>query len=148
MGPTLRTRTFAVPGQTAAGLSGAADDSGNELFIWESCDGLPGCQVTAVSRPARGRFGTARTLGQIDAGGDPAVALGPHGAGAVAWVRGGQIWVTLRASAGRRFSAPQRLAGPGPAFGLRLAAGFCAGLLAVCGSAGTTRTTVWASKPR
>ena len=145
VGSNLRTRTFAVPGQTAAGLSGAANDSGDELFAWESCDGLPTCQVTAVSRAARGRFGTARTLGSIDAADDPVVALGPHGVGAVAWVAGGQIWFTYRGSATQRFSTPQRLAGPGPASGLRLAAGPGGRLLAVW-AAGTTRTTLWASQ--
>jgi hypothetical protein len=147
VGSSLRTRTFAMPGQTAAGLSGAADDSGDELFVWESCDGLPTCQVSAVSRPARGRFGTARTLGNIDATADPEVALGPHGMGAVAWVAGGQIWFTYRGSVTQHFSAPRRLAGPGPASGLRLAAGPGRRMLAVW-SAGTTRTTLWASQLR
>jgi hypothetical protein len=147
VGSSLRTRSFPAPGQTVAGLSAAASPSGDELFTWETCDGLPACQVTAVSRPAHGRFGSPRTLGSIDPGGDPVVALGPRGAGAVAWVRGGQIWVTYRASATRRFSAPQRLAGPGPASGLRLAAGPGGRLLAVW-AAGTTRTTLWASQLR
>ena len=73
------------------------------------------------------------------------MALGPHGVGAVAWVAGGQIWFTYRGSATQRFSSPRRLAGPGPASGLRLAAGPGGRLLAVW-AAGTTRTTLWASQ--
>ncbi len=147
VGQTLRTRTFSGPGQYQSGLSAAADAAGDELFAWESCDQTPECQVVAVGRPSGGRFGTTRTLGTIDAGAEPAVAIGPHGGAAIAWVQGGRIYVTRRGSGTQRFSKPQRLAGPGPVSGLRLAAGPGGRLLAVW-VAGTTRTTVWASQFR
>ena len=148
VGSTLRTRTFAVPGQTAAGLSGAADDSGNELFAWESCDGLPSCQVTAVSRPARGRFGTRAHPGadrrrrRSRRGARPAWGWAPWPGSSA--VRSGSPTGARQPSASR---PPSVLPVPGPASGLRLAAGPGGRLLAVW-VAGTTRTTLWASQLR
>lgn len=143
----MRPRTFTMPGQTESGLAGAADNSGDELFAWQSCDAVPVCHVLAVSRPRHGRFGSARPLSTIDAGTQPAVAVGANGAAAVAWVQGGRIYVTRRVSWNRRFSTPVRLIGAGPASNLSLIAGPSGRLLAVW-AAGTQRTTVWASELR
>lgn len=145
--PPLHPRTYSVSGQTASGLSGGADSSGDELFAWESCDAVPVCHVLAVSRGAHGRFGTARTLGTIDASAEPAVAVGARGAAVVGWVQDGHIEVVRRDSSARRFSAPARLAGPGPASQLKLAAGPSGRMLAVW-AAGTRTTTIWASELR
>lgn len=145
--PPLRTRTFAISGEVASGLTGAANGTGDELFAWESCDTVPVCHVLAVSRPPRGRFGTARTLGTIDAATEPAVAVGDHGAAVIAWVTGGRIYVSRRGSSSRHFSAPVRLAGPGPVTGLHVIAGPSGRMLAVW-VAGTYRTTIWASELR
>ena len=147
VGATLRTRTYTVAGEIESGLSGAADSSGDELFAWDSCDTTPSCQVLAVSRAARGHFGSARPLGGIDAAAEPSVAVGAQGAAVIAWVQGGHIYFTRRSSGTQRFSTPARLTGPGPATGLTLAAGPGGRVLAVW-AAGTTRTTVWASELR
>lgn len=147
VGAPLRTRSYAVPGEIESGLTGAADSSGDELFAWDSCDTTPSCQVLAVSRGAHGHFGSARTLGAIDAAAEPSVAVGAHGTAVIAWVQGGHINVTRRSSSTQRFSAAARLSGPGPASGLTLAAGPGGRVLAVW-AAGSTRTTVWASELR
>ena len=140
VGAPLRTRSYAVPGEIESGLTGAADSSGDELFAWDSCDATPSCQVLAVSRGAHGHFGSARTLGAIDAAAsrpwrrspwDRRHRLGP-----------GRPHRRHPAQLGtQRFSAAARLSGPGPASGLTLAAGPGGRVLAVW-VAGSTRTTV------
>ena len=45
--------------------------------------------MQAVGRPARGRFGSTRTLGAVDATEPPSLAISPTGQIVIGWVRGG-----------------------------------------------------------
>ena len=138
-----RPRTFQTPGEAASSLAGAADDAGDEVFAWETCDGVPSCQVNAVSRAAGGRFGVAHALGAIDAAGGPAVAVDRGGAAVIGWVSSGHVWVSRRVSATGHFRPAQQLPSA-DASDLRLAAAANGRTLAVW-TEGSARTTLWAS---
>jgi hypothetical protein len=115
-------RVFSQGGDSLAGLAGGSDATGDQVLVWKACDLQPVCSVVAVSRQAHARFGPPVTLGTIDPAADPAVAVGRGGQAVVGWVQHGHVMVTARAGATRRFASPKRLAGPGTATGLTLAA--------------------------
>jgi hypothetical protein len=46
--------------------------------------------VQAAGRPAKGSFGSARTLGAIDGYQSPSLTVSPNGRVVIAWVRGGR----------------------------------------------------------
>jgi hypothetical protein len=122
LGSTSAPVSFPGQGTVLAGLSAGADAAGDQLLAWSSCDLTPACQVMAVTRSARGRFGAPVAYGAVDAGAEPAVAVTSTGAAALGWIGGGHVVIAWRRSAHGRF-ATQRLPGPGYAQNLTLTPG-------------------------
>ena len=85
-----RARPLSPADRLASGLSLAADGAGDQAVAWTSCSTTPSCSVQAAGRPAKGRFGSARTLGAADATASPSLAIAPAGQVVVGWVRGGR----------------------------------------------------------
>ena len=73
----------------ASGLTFDGDPAGDQGAGWESCTGAGACTVQAAGRPAKGSFGSARTLGAIDAYQSPSLTVSPTGQVVIGWVRGG-----------------------------------------------------------
>ena len=88
---TGRPRARSLSGSTrlVSGLTAAADSAGDQGVAWQSCTADAACTVQAVGRPARGRFGSVRTLGGVDATEPPSLAISPTGQIVIGWVRGG-----------------------------------------------------------
>lgn len=114
--------TFTTDGMVASGPSAAGDSRGDQILAWSSCDATATCQVMAATRTPRGSFGSPLTLGSIDAGTHPAVALTSSGTAFVGWTSAGHV-IIARGSPTAGFGARQRLSGPGYADELTLAAG-------------------------
>jgi hypothetical protein len=97
-------RDFSTAGGFAAGLSFGADAAGAQGLAWKACDADGTCTVRVSTRGPSGTFGSAASLGAIDASQTPALSVGPHGQVVVGWVRTGHP-VAAVGAAGRRFGA-------------------------------------------
>jgi hypothetical protein len=84
-----QTRGLSPDGRLASGLTVDSDAAGDQGVAWESCTLQSSCTVQAAGRPAKGSFGSAKTLGAIDASQTPDLTISPQGQVIVGWVRGG-----------------------------------------------------------
>ncbi len=84
-----RPHALSPDNRLASGLTVDDDAAGDQGAAWESCTSSDACTVQAAGRPARGTFGSARTLGAIDSYQSPSLTLSPKGQVVVGWVRGG-----------------------------------------------------------
>jgi hypothetical protein len=84
-----RIRALSPDNRLASGLTVDDDAGGDQGAAWESCTSSDSCTVQAAGRPAQGTFGSARTLGAIDAYQTPTLTVSPKGQALVGWVRGG-----------------------------------------------------------
>lgn len=83
------TRALSPDNRVASGLTVDNDAAGDQAAAWQSCTGSDTCTVQAAGRPANGAFGSARTLGAIDAYQSPMLTVSPAGQVVTVWVRGG-----------------------------------------------------------
>jgi hypothetical protein len=82
-------RALSPDNRLASGLTAGDDAAGDQGAAWESCTSTEACTVQASGRPAGGTFGSARTLGAIDAYQTATLTVSPKGQVLVGWVRGG-----------------------------------------------------------
>jgi hypothetical protein len=82
-------RALSPDNRLASGLTVDDDAAGDQGAAWESCTSSDACTVQAAGRPANGTFGSARTLGAIDADQSPSLTVSPKGQAVIGWVRGG-----------------------------------------------------------
>jgi hypothetical protein len=118
--PPVRPRTFAVAGGLAAGLSLAANQTGDRMLAWKTCDALGACRVRAAGRPAGRRFGSIQKLGAIDASQSPVTAVAPHGEAVVAWIANGHVFAAEQPRPGLAFARVQKLSKTDYAYDLTL----------------------------
>jgi hypothetical protein len=85
--PTVRA--LSPTGRIASGLTLVSDAAGDQGATWESCTTAGSCTVQGVGRPAGGSFSNARTLGAIDPGQQPSLAISPSGQLVAGWAQGG-----------------------------------------------------------
>ncbi len=121
--PGARPVTLSSPGRLASGLAVAGDPAGDQAVSWESCTVDGSCAAQVAVRRARGGFGAPRTLGSIDPGQQPSVAVGPGGQVVVGFVSGGRPFAASEASPGRGFGRPVALSSTSYAYDLTVAAG-------------------------
>ena len=120
--PHAAVRDISPADRLASGLSVAGDVDGDQAIAWESCTAQGACQTQVAGRPAKGRYGSPRTLGTIDPSQEPAAAVGSHGQVLVGWVRGGHPVAATAAGVARRFGAPVTLSST--TFALDLTVGY------------------------
>jgi hypothetical protein len=84
-----RIRALSPDNRLASGLVFDDDPAGDQGAAWESCTTSDACTVQAAGRPAKGTFGSAKTLGAIDAYQSPSLTVSPKGQVVIGWVRGG-----------------------------------------------------------
>jgi hypothetical protein len=82
-------RALSPDNRLASGLAFDNDSAGDQGAAWESCTISGACTVQAAGRPAKGSFGSPRTLGAIDAYQSPSLTVSPTGQVVIGWVRGG-----------------------------------------------------------
>jgi hypothetical protein len=82
-------RALSPDNRLASGLTFDDDPAGDQGAAWESCTTSDACTVQPAGRPAKGSFGSARTLGAIDAYQSPSLTVSPKGQVVIGWVRGG-----------------------------------------------------------
>jgi hypothetical protein len=123
--PHAAVRDLSPANRLASGLSFSGDVDGDQAAAWESCTAQGACQTQLAGRPAKGQFGSPRTLGAIDASQEPSLAVGSHGQVLVGWVRGGRPVAATAAGTARRFGAPVALSST--AFALDLTVAYGAG---------------------
>jgi hypothetical protein len=112
-------RALSPDGRLASGLVAGNDAGGDQAVAWESCTLASACTVQASGRPAGGSFGSARTLGAIDAEQTPALALSPQGRVVIAWVRGGHPVASVGFGSVSVLSATTYATDPAVAYGPR-----------------------------
>jgi hypothetical protein len=115
LGAAGRPRSFAAPATTADGLQLVADPAGAQALSWSACRANGSCQVMLAAHASGRAFGPARSLGAIDPGQVPALALGEHGQLLLAFTRGGAP-LAVTGSAGSRLGRPHRLSSTTYAF--------------------------------
>lgn len=82
-------RALSSDNRLASGLTLDNDAAGDEGAAWQSCSTSGACTVQAAGRPAKGAFGSTKTLGAIDSYQSPSLTLSPTGQVVIGWVRGG-----------------------------------------------------------
>jgi len=82
-------RALSPDNRLASGLVFDDDPAGDQGAAWESCTSSDACTVQAAGRPAKGSFGSARTLGAIDAYQSPSLTVSSKGQVVIGWARGG-----------------------------------------------------------
>jgi hypothetical protein len=82
-------RALSPDNRLASGLTLGNDAAGDQGAAWQSCTTSGACTVQAAGRPAKGTFGSTRTLGAIDSDQSPSLTLSPKGQVVIGWVRGG-----------------------------------------------------------
>lgn len=103
MTPHAQARTLSPAGRQASDLQVAGDTGGDQALSWSSCTVNAVCTTEAAVRRARAAIGPARSLGALDPGQAPAVAVGPRGQALVGWVRGGHPVAAAQSAPGRGF---------------------------------------------
>ena len=83
------TRALSPDNRLASGLTVDDDAAGDQGAAWESCTSSDSCTVQASGRPAKGTFGSAKTLGAIDPYQTASLTLSPKGQVIIGWIRGG-----------------------------------------------------------
>jgi hypothetical protein len=102
----VRAQAISAPGELASGLSFGADARGDQAIAWSACTIDGSCLARGALRPSGRRFAAPRTLGAIDAGQNPAVALAPTGQALTGWLDQGHVMAAAAARGATR---------PGPA---------------------------------
>ncbi|MGI8903289.1 MAG: hypothetical protein ACR2IP_06465 [Solirubrobacteraceae bacterium] len=107
------SRTFALAGELASGLSLAADSGGDrtQVLAWKGCTSTGECSVRASLRPPRGGFARPIRLGAIDASQSPTATVAPNGETLLGWISGGRVLVADRRAGAARFGAPRVVSG-------------------------------------
>ena len=90
VGPHPSPRPLSPSSRIVSGLSLAADTSGDQGAVWESCTAAGSCTVQGAGRPAGGTFSGVRTLGTTDPTQQPSLAIAPSGQLIAGWTRGGR----------------------------------------------------------
>ena len=117
------TQTLSPAWRLASGLSLAGDQAGDQAAAWESCTTSGFCNALVAVRRHGGRFTSARSLGPVDPGQPPALAVGPGGEIVVGLVHQGRPWAVTESGPGRAFSRPAALTSSVYAYDLTVAAG-------------------------
>lgn len=124
-----RVRTLSSPALLASGLGFAADTTGDQGLSWQSCAPAPAsapvptCAVEVALRGAGQSFGTPSSLGAVDPGQEPAIAIGSLGEAIVGWIQGGRPVAASTNGPGAVFGAPVVLSPTTYALDLTVAAG-------------------------
>jgi hypothetical protein len=82
-------RPLSPDGRIASGLSLVSDADGDQGAVWESCKVGGTCTVQGAGRPSGSSFSGLKTLGAIDPGQQPSLAMSPSGQLLAGWTRGG-----------------------------------------------------------
>ncbi|MHB1570951.1 MAG: hypothetical protein ACYC0H_17350, partial [Solirubrobacteraceae bacterium] len=135
------TQTLSPPWRVASGLSVAGDQAGYQAAAWQSCTTSGSCNALVTVRRSGGGFSSVRSLGPVDPGQPPALAVGPGGAVVVAFVRGGRPWAVTETAPGSGFSRPMALSSSVYAYDISVAAGSARRAVAVW-SQGTLNPSV------
>lgn len=142
--PGAQTRALSPSWRLASGLELAGDQAGDQAAAWESCTASGLCTALVAVRRAGGQFGAARSLGPVDPGQPPALAVGPGGAVVVGLVHGGRPFAATEAAPGHGFGRPVALSSTAYAYDITVAAG-PAGRAVAAWSQGTLNPSVVAA---
>jgi hypothetical protein len=115
-------RPFALSGDGGqdSGLQFGGDPAGDQAVAWKSCTTGGACVVQIASHAPGRPFGQVRSMGSIDPGQLPSLAVGGHGQLLLAWERAGAP-VAAVGSAGHVLSAAHRLSSTTYAFDITAA---------------------------
>ena len=93
------------------------------MLAWRSCVSSGSCALRATVRPAGGAFSASQSLGTIDPGQAPAVAVSSQGDALLGWISSGHVLAAERRPSGRRLGTVRTVSSTSFASGLALAFG-------------------------